>query len=105
MKGNQAPLITEWEAFVDSEKYINIKINESLDITDNKIKFLGKDHEYLLEMKPNSRNIRIFLPIINPLFIELHTPNGVSIQYVKGSGKDHYKKLKEEKTNNFNGSE
>jgi hypothetical protein len=48
-------------------------------------------------MKLNSHNINICLAIGNPLFVELHTPKGVSVQYVKGSGKDHYKKLQEEK--------
>jgi hypothetical protein len=49
-------------------------------------------------MKLNSRDIHICLAIGNPLFVELHTPNGVSVQYVKGSGKEHYKKLQEERT-------
>lgn len=97
MEKHQAPSATDWEAFVESEKCINIKINESLDITDSKIKFLGKDREFLLEMKVNSRDIHICLAIGNPLFVELHTPKGVSVQYVKGSGRDLYKKLQEER--------
>ena len=70
MEKHQTPSANDWEAFVESEKCINIKINESLDITD-------------------------------PLFVELHTPNGVSVQYVKGSGKEHYKKLQEEQSKNI----
>jgi hypothetical protein len=96
-ENHQAPSVTDWEAFVNNEKSISIKINESLDITDSKIKFLGKNREFLIEMKLNSHNINICLAIGNPLFVELHTPKGVSVQYVKGSGKDHYKKLQEEK--------
>lgn len=91
-----------WEAFVDNENCIRININESLNITDSKIKFLGKDQEFLLELKLNSRNITIYLPITNPLFVELHTLQGVSVQYVKGTGKDHFNKIKKE-NNNFSG--
>ena len=50
---HQTPSVTDWEAFVNSEKSISIKINESLDITDSKIKFLGKNREFLIEMKLN----------------------------------------------------
>jgi hypothetical protein len=96
MENHQTPSVNDWEAFVEDEKCINIKINESLDIADSKIKFLGKDREFLLEMKLNSRDVHICLAIGNPLFVELHTPKGVSVQYVKGSGKEHYKKLQEE---------
>lgn len=96
MEKHQTPALTDWEAFVESEKCINIKIGESLDIKDSKIKFLGKDQEFLLEMKINSRNIHICLAIGNPLFVELHTPKGVSVQFVKGSGKEYYKKLKKD---------
>jgi hypothetical protein len=96
MGNHQTPSVNDWEAFVDTEKCISIKINESLDITDSKIKFLGKDREFLLEMKLNSRDVNICLVTGNPLFVELHTPKGVSVQYVKGSGKEHYKKLREE---------
>ena len=99
MEKHQSPSLTDWEAFVESEKCINIKIGESLDITDSKIKFLGKDREFLLEMKINSRDIHICLAIGNPLFVELHTPKGVSVQYVKGSGKEHYSKLRGEHLN------
>jgi hypothetical protein len=49
-------------------------------------------------MKLNSRDVHICLAIGNPLFVELHTPKGVSVQYVKGSGKEHYKKLQEEQS-------
>jgi hypothetical protein len=50
-------------------------------------------------MKINSRDIHICLAIGNPLFVELHTPKGVSVQYVKGSGKEHYSKLRGEHSN------
>ena len=55
-ENHQAPSVTDWEAFVNNEKSISIKINESLDITDSKIKFLGKNREFLIEMKLNSHN-------------------------------------------------
>jgi hypothetical protein len=98
MEKGKNPTARDWEAFVENENCIKVRIEESLDITDSKIKFLGKDREFLIELKLNSRDIHICLAIGNPLFVELHTPNGVSVQYVKGSGKEHYKKLQEERT-------
>ena len=99
MEKPKIPKSSEWEAFVENDNCIRIKIQDSLDITDGRIKFLGKDREFLVEMKLNSRDIHICLAIGNPLFVELHTQGGVSVQYVKGSGKEHYKKLQSEKFN------
>jgi hypothetical protein len=44
-------------------------------------------------MKVNSRDIHICMSIGNPIFIELHTISGVSVKYVKGSGKELYKQI------------
>jgi hypothetical protein len=95
MKKYGSPSARDWEAFVENENFIKIQINDSLNIINSKVRFLGKCREFLLEMKLNSRNISIFLDISDPLFVELHTPDGVSVQYVKGSGKEYYKKLQE----------
>lgn len=89
------PFLHDWEANVEKDNWINVKIDESLDIEGAKIKFLGDQRQNLLEMKVNSRDIHISLPIGNPLFVELHTKGGVTVKYVEGSGKklyDNYKK-------------
>jgi len=51
-------------------------------------------------MKLNSRDLHICLAIGNPIFVELHTSGGVSVQYVKGSGKELYKSFKDESNQN-----
>jgi len=96
MESHKYPKFQDWEAFVENDNRVNIKIDESLDIEGAKIKFLGKNREPLIEMKISSRDIHICLAIGNPIFVELHTSGGVSVQYVKGSGKELYKSFRDE---------
>jgi hypothetical protein len=100
METHKYPKFQDWEAFVENENCVNVKIDESLDIEGAKIKFLGKNREPLIEMKLNSRDLHICLAIGNPIFVELHTSGGVSVQYVKGSGKELYKSFKNESNEN-----
>jgi hypothetical protein len=100
METHKYPKFQDWEAFVENENCVNVKIDESLEIEGAKIKFLGKNREPLIEMGISSRNIRICLAIGNPIFVELHTSAGVSVQYVKGSGKELYKSYKDESNEN-----
>lgn len=100
METHRCPKFQDWEAFVENENCVCVKINESIDIAGAKIKFLGKNREPLIEMKLNSRDIHICLTVCNPIFVELHTPGGVSVQYVKGSGKELYQSFRDGQTKN-----
>jgi hypothetical protein len=87
------PLYNDWDAFTENDNCVSVKIDDSLDIDGSKLIFRGKDREPLIEMKVSSRDIHICMSIGNPIFIELHTVSGVSVKYVKGSGKELYKQI------------
>jgi len=88
------PEFKDWIAEAENDNCVYIKIEESLDIEGGKVIFRGKDREPLIEMKLSTRDIHICMSIGNPIFVELHTKEGVSVKYVKGSGEELYKELK-----------
>jgi hypothetical protein len=81
----------DWNA-TGKDGCVHVQISEKINIEEGKLRFLGKDREPLIEMKLNSRDIHICMQIGNPIFVELHTKEGVSVRYVTGSGYDLYKK-------------
>jgi hypothetical protein len=88
---HEDPRLVDWRAISEKKDCVTIEIEESLDIENAKIRFLGKDREPLIEMKVTNRNINICMNIGNPTFVELHTKSGVSVRYIEGSGKEFYK--------------
>lgn len=93
MEKHSDPYFQDWEAIAEDGNCVNIKIKDSLDIEDSKIIFKGKNREPLVELKLNSREIRLCMSIGDPIFVELHTKSGVSVKYVKGSGNELYKEF------------
>lgn len=87
------PTLHDWKVVAISDKCITITINEDLCLEGLKLKVLGENRNFLFEVTPNSREVMLCAPTGNPMFIELHTPNGVSVHYVEGSGSEYYKAL------------
>ena len=86
------PSLHDWKVSAISDNCISILIDEDLSIEGTKLKVLGKDRNFLFEIKPTSREIIFCTPTGDPMFVELHTPSGVSVHYVEGSGKLYYNK-------------
>ena len=84
------PLMMDFEAVVTSKTCILVKIDSDLDITDSKIKILGPARNILVSVSANSYEIEICLPTGDPMFAELVTPHGTSVNYVRGSGENSY---------------
>ncbi|MCU0406376.1 MAG: hypothetical protein MUE64_05275 [Ignavibacteriaceae bacterium] len=53
---------------------------------------MGPNRNLMLLVKPTSYTLDVCFGTGEPTFVELHTSNGSSVQYVKGSGGDFYKK-------------
>jgi hypothetical protein len=86
------PTLHDWKVSAISENCISIVIDEDLSIEGLKLKVLGKDRNFLFEVKPSNREIILCTPTGNPMFVELHTPDGISVHYVEGSGSEYYSK-------------
>ena len=89
------PVLQDWTVVAISDYCIKININEDLSLEDVKIRVLGKDRNFLFEEKLKSRELVFCAPAGDPVFVELHTPSGISVHYAKGSGKDFYKNIKD----------
>ena len=85
------PTLHDWSVSVVDDTAVFIAINDDLSIESTKLKILGKDRNLLIELVPTNRAITIDVSTIMPIFVELHTPHGVSVQYALGSGADFYK--------------
>jgi hypothetical protein len=86
------PLLQDLEAKAVSDNCIKITINEDLSLDTATIKILGPNRNLMLLVKPTSYTLDVCFGTGEPTFVELHTSNGSSVQYVKGSGGDFYKK-------------
>jgi hypothetical protein len=85
------PELSDFRAIATSDTCIEIKISEELDLTGASLKILGENRNFLAEIKDLEYLTTFCTYSGNPMFIELHTPAGVSVHYVEGSGKDFYK--------------
>lgn len=85
------PTTSDFRAVATSESCIEITISEELDLSGASLKILGENRNFLTEIKNPEYFTQLCTYSGNPMFIELHTPTGVSVQYVTGSGKDFYK--------------
>jgi hypothetical protein len=84
------PTLFDWKVVAINDNCVSIVIDEDLSLDGVKIKVLGKDRNFLFEQPILNREILFCTPTGDPVFVELHTPSGVSVHYVKGSGKDYY---------------
>lgn len=85
------PELSDFRAVATGEYCIEITISEELDLTGASLKILGENRNFLAEIKNPGYEHTFCTYSGNPMFVELHTPTGVSVHYVKGSGKDFYK--------------
>lgn len=85
------PTLHDWLVQAVNSNCITITINEALSIEGTKLRVLGENRNFLFDVVPTNREIMLCTPTGNPMFIELHTPTGISVHYVKGSGNEYYK--------------
>jgi hypothetical protein len=85
------PELQDWEVIALNDHCVQLKIEEDLCLEGVKVKVLGENRNFLFEIEPTTREIVFCTPTGNPVFVELHTPAGVSVHYVKGSGTEFYK--------------
>jgi hypothetical protein len=84
------PAMMDFEAVATSKTCVLVKIDSDLDITDSNLKILGPARNTLVSVSLSSHEIEICLPTGAPMFAELITPYGTSVNYVMGSGSDSY---------------
>jgi phage-related protein len=85
-----SPSIKDWKVSTLNDNCIKIEIDSSLSIEGLIIKILGPDRNLISKINVDSYKIEFCTYTGKPMFVELHSPNGLSVQYVKGSGKDFY---------------
>lgn len=85
------PLLQDLEAKAESNNCIKVTINEDLSLEGAIIKVLGPNRSLMLSISNPTYSMDICFGTGEPTFIELHTKNGSSVQYVKGSGDEFYK--------------
>lgn len=86
------PLLQDLKAEAINENCVKITIDSDLELDGSNIKILGPERLLMVSFKPTSYVNEICLFTGKPMFVELHTSDGVSVQYVKGSGSEFYKK-------------
>jgi hypothetical protein len=85
------PSVKDWKVSVIDSNCIKIDIDPDLSLEGSTIKILGSERNLLSLIKPDSFEIEFCTYTGRPMFVELHTPSGVSVKYVEGSGKDFYR--------------
>lgn len=86
------PVLQDWQVKAINSNCVHIKIDDDLSLEGVKIRVLGESRNFLFDVVPQNRDITLCTPTGNPMFVELHTPTGVSVQYVMGSGSEFYSK-------------
>jgi hypothetical protein len=87
------PELNDFRAIATDLSCVKITISEELDLTNASLKILGENRNFLTELKNLDRITEFCTYTGKPMFIELHTPTGVAVHYIEGSGKDFYKNL------------
>lgn len=85
------PLLQDLKAEAINENCVKITIDSDLNLEGANIKVLGPERLLMVSFKPTSYVTEICLFTGKPMFVELHTTDGTSVQYVKGSGSQFYK--------------
>jgi hypothetical protein len=89
------PLLQDWRVTAVNSNCVAIEISSELSLEGVKFKVLGETRNFLFEVEPQGREIVFCAPTGNPMFVELHSPSGVSVHYVEGSGADFYRQIAE----------
>jgi len=84
------PALHDWTVVATCDNCIKINIENDLDIEGSFLRVLGPTRLLITEIKPVQRDMEFCHYTGEPMFVELHTPKGVSVHYVKGSGADFY---------------
>ncbi len=87
---HKTPLLQDFKAETSDENCIKITIDPDLNLEGAQLRILGSSRNLLVTIKPVNLVNEICLSTDNPMFVELITPCGISVQYVMGSGKDFY---------------
>jgi hypothetical protein len=87
---HNSPLLEDLQALAKCDNCLEIKIKEDLDLSGAFIRILGENRNLLIEIKDPSYLTNVCIYTGKPMFVELHTPHGVSVQYAVGSGRDFY---------------
>jgi hypothetical protein len=87
---HEKPLLQDLKAEAAGENCIKITVDTDLNLDGACLKILGASRNLLVTIKPVNPVNEICLSTGNPMFVELVTPCGISVQYVKGSGKNFY---------------
>lgn len=87
---HEKPLLQDIKAETAGQNCIKVTIDPELNLEGAQLRILGSSRNLLVTIKPVNLVNEICLSTDNPMFVELVTPCGVSVQYVFGSGKDFY---------------
>ena len=80
----------DFKAIAITSDCIEIQVNSNIDLAKAKIRILGENRNLLIEIPEPNHQSKICIYTGKPMFVELHTHNGLSVHYVEGSGKDFY---------------
>jgi hypothetical protein len=95
---HKAPMMHDWEVKVKDDNCVEVKISYRIPLEGMSIKFLSASRTLISVVNPNAHTFDICLYTGTPMFVEMHTPGGVSVLYAKGSGKDFYTEITPPKT-------
>lgn len=84
------PKSSDYIAVALNNNCLEIIIDPDLDLTSAAIRILGENRNLLIEFKEPEYKTNVCIYTGKPMFIELHTPSGVAVKYVEGSGGDFY---------------
>ena len=87
---HKAPMMQDWEVKVTDKNCVKVKISYRLPLEGMEIKFLSLTRTLVSSVKPHSHTFSICLYTGSPVFVEMHTPGGVSVVYASGSGNEYY---------------
>ena len=88
------PYLHDLKAEVISDDCLKITIDDDLVLDGVTLKILGPERLLIVSLKPTSNVTEVCVHTDKPMFVELHTSSGASVQYVKGSGNEFYKQDK-----------
>jgi hypothetical protein len=81
---------TEWEVVAIDKNCIKLTINEKVDLDGIKVRVLDDRRILMMAFTPTAHKFEWCIYTGNPMFVEIHDTDGVSVHYVEGSGKDYY---------------
>jgi hypothetical protein len=84
------PQLRDWKVFASGDNCVKISIDPDLCLDGVSIRILGSERNLISTIIPESTEIEFCEYTGRPMFVELHTPEGNSVHFVEGSGKDFY---------------